>query len=89
MDKFLWLRWRAPDFLLRWHSLSDLEGFGGNEKLRHLFNGILDIKDANWKHYMLHLRAHRENEVDRNDIQDIYRRIYHEVVEERHWKYVQ
>lgn len=79
--------WRAPEFLTGWHSLSNLEGFRGNEKLRRLFNGILNIKDADWTYYLAQIQACKDKGLSCNDIQDIYRRLYLEV-EGEDWKYV-
>lgn len=71
--------WEAPDFIIDRHSLSNLEGFRGNEKLKSLFNSILCIEDADWIHYLFQLEAHKDRGLPRDDIQDIYRYLYHEV----------
>ena len=79
--------WNAPHFLTEWHSLSNLEGFRGNLKLRHLFTVILSIEDADWTHYLAELRVHKEKGLPPNDIHEIYRCIDSEVKEDD-WKYV-
>ena len=79
--------WEAPGFLTEWYSLSNLEGFRGNERLRRLFNGMLGIKDADWNHYLEQLQAYKDKGLPCNDIQDIYRRLHLEL-EEENWDYV-
>ncbi len=74
--------WNAPQFLTKWHSLSNLEGFRGNDKLRHLFTVILNVKDADWTHYLVQLTAHKEKGLAPNGIHEMYHCMNSEVKED-------
>lgn len=79
--------WNAPDFLTGWYSLSDQEGFRGNEKLKRLFKSVLDVQDADWTHYLQQLQAYKDQGLRQNDIRDIYHRLWREV-EGENWRNV-
>ena len=80
--------WKAPDFLTEWHSLSDLEGFRGNEKLTRLFTSVLNIEDADWTDYLNQLQVHKEKGLAHDRIEDIYRCLYQEVIGDAAWEIV-
>ena len=78
--------WKAPDFLDKPYPLATTDKYRGNERLTRLFNSILCIPNANWRHYIDYIDA--LNQVSHASVSNIYRHIWLDVSTEEDWDIV-
>ena len=67
--------WEAPNFIDIRYPLAFAEGYRDDEKLKRLFNSILNIKNTDWKLSMLQIGVNKQNQGPYSNIANIYRHI--------------
>ncbi|KAK4695759.1 hypothetical protein P7C71_g2041, partial [Lecanoromycetidae sp. Uapishka_2] len=64
--------WEAPDYFEVPCSLAEVEGYRNKEELKHLFNGLLDIKNADWKVCISRIEANKNRKGTYGNIAKLY-----------------
>lgn len=83
LSKAVWAKpsqcvWEAPAFIDVRYPLATTEGYQ-SKKLKHLFNGILDIRDADWELSVVQIGVNKNREGPYSNITDMYGHIDHHI----------
>lgn len=70
------------------HPLADASGYRDNEKLKNLFQNILEIKDTTYSHYVEQIKSMRGGRPSLAAVSDIYRHICMDASTKADWEIV-
>lgn len=77
--------WEAPGFYDQFFPLACVEGYQGNRRLGHLFNGILDIENTDHLHYIKQLEVQKSRSENLLLLTDIYNQLARSNLDELDW----
>jgi len=67
--------WEAPDFIDVRCPLAAREGYRDDEKMKRLFNSLLNIRNADWKLSIIQIGENKRRQGPYDSVADMYRHI--------------
>ena len=80
--------WEAPDYLDVRHSLASAGNYHENDRLKHLFNAILEIHNAGWNEDVLQVIDEKQRQTPDVKLSTIYKHIFDESPDEDSWELI-
>ena len=81
--------WEAPKFLSVKYSLANAGHYRDSSRLKHLFNAILEIRNAGWIEYLLQIKAESLRRMPRLELSTVYSHILEDVSVDSIWDIIQ